>query len=140
MKPYKSPILVSVLKVIALLYGLATILVILAGVFGGILGGDTLPLIPFVIVVLTIGVLAVILVLGIAQVIDFLGRTAYHTEATADAIGQLVYAQRKTMQGAPHSKESAGVHSPEKTAHNNDMTQDPVIIEYLKKKAEREHY
>lgn len=80
MSSYKKPILVSVLQIIGVLNGAAAIVTSLISFSQGPLG------VMSGILCALGGIVAVTLFFGLAQCVDYLGRTAYNTERTADLI------------------------------------------------------
>ncbi|CAM3110487.1 hypothetical protein [Rariglobus hedericola] len=80
MSSYKKPILVSVLQIIGVLNGVAAVATSLISFSQSPLG-----VMPGIMCVLG-GIVAVTLFFGLAQCVDYLGRTAYHTERTADLL------------------------------------------------------
>ena len=83
MPPYKKPILVAVLQFIGVINGLIAVLMAIVAFTQRTYGNEG---VTFGILFLLGGLISVVLFFGLAQCVDFLGRTAYQTERTASLL------------------------------------------------------
>ena len=103
--PYKQPILALILRVFALLpaaIAIATLVLIIVGVASGNGTAGVLLSLP----VLLSAAVSALLLLGLAQVIDYLGRTAHASEEAANGAQDSADLLRQLLRSYGHEPEA----------------------------------
>lgn len=103
MKPYVPPILVWVFIAISILTALPALVILVFAVFFS--GSSILDAALFLGVILPVAVCAIV-VLGIAQLVDCMGRTSHYTQQMAELLFRELSSIRKELVSGKEKKDS----------------------------------
>ena len=103
--PYRQPILAFILRVVGLLAA-AIALIALGTIIVGVASGNGTAGVLVALPVLVSAIVSALLLFGVAQVIDYLGRTAHASEAAADSAEDSADLLRQLIRAYGHEPES----------------------------------
>jgi hypothetical protein len=103
--PYRQPILAFILRVVGLLAA-AIALIALGAIIVGVASGNGIAGVLVALPVLVSALVSALLLLGVAQVIDYLGRTAHASEAAADSAEDSADLLRQLLRSYGHEPEA----------------------------------
>ena len=102
--PYRQPILAFILRVVGLLAA-AIALIALGTIIVGVASGNGTAGVLVALPVLVSAIVSALLLFGVAQVIDYLGRTAHASEAAADSAEDSADLLRQLLRSYGHEPE-----------------------------------